>query len=211
MVTHDDGNGNRNGDRRERLERARSHADAGNGDERDLVERARSDADAFAELYRRYLPRVHAYAFRRTGSREVAEDLTSATFERALRSLDRFQWRPGGFGPWLFRIAANELVDHQRRIGRSRSARAQRAAAVLSHAPDASVDDRAVAAVDADLVAAIGRLNPRYQRALGLRYLAGLDPAGAARAMGVSKPTMAVIVHRATAALRRVLDEDTER
>ena len=48
---------------------------------------------------------------------EAAEDVTSAAFERALRHLGAFRWRPGGFGPWLFRIAANELVDHYRRIG----------------------------------------------------------------------------------------------
>ena len=88
-------------------------------DERALVERARADPSAFAELYRRYLPRVHAFAYRRTGVVEVAEDITSAAFERALRNLGAFQWRPGGFGPWLFRIVANELADHYRRQGRA--------------------------------------------------------------------------------------------
>ena len=85
------------------------------------MERARVDPSAFAELYRRYLPRVHAFAYRRTGAVEVAEDITSAAFERALRNLDAFTWRPGGFGPWLFRIVSNELVDHYRRTGRAAS------------------------------------------------------------------------------------------
>ena len=52
------------------------------------------------------------------------------------------------------------------------------------------------------------RLSPRYQEALSLRYLAGLSPDEAARAMGTSKATMAVVLHRATRALRRALAEE---
>ena len=84
-------------------------ADSDPPDERWLVEQARSAPDAFATLYRLYLPKIHAFAYRRTSSRELAEDITAATFERAYRQLDRFEWRGGGFGAWLFRIAANEL------------------------------------------------------------------------------------------------------
>ena len=58
-------------------------------DERLLVDRARSDPDAFAQLYRSHAGRVHAMAWRRLGSREAAEDVTSATFERAWRAMGR--------------------------------------------------------------------------------------------------------------------------
>jgi RNA polymerase sigma-70 factor (ECF subfamily) len=177
-------------------------------DERALVEQARADPAAFAELYRRYLPRVHAFAYRRTGIVEVAEDITSATFERALRSLGSFRWQGGGFGPWLFRIASNELADHYRRVGRAASPRAAAATALQAEAPRDPAD--VVGARDAatELLAAMDRLSPRYQRALELRYLAGLTPGEAAAALGTSRATMAVVVHRATRALRRALDEE---
>ena len=172
------------------------------------MERARVDPSAFAELYRRYLPRVHAFAYRRTGAIEVAEDITSAAFERALRNLHTFSWRPGGFGPWLFRIVSNELVDHYRRTGRAASDRSTNAARRLlpSAAPDPAdeVGDRDAVA---EVLAAMNRLTPRYQQALALRYLADLTPEQAAAAMGTSKATMAVVVHRATRALRRALAE----
>ena len=54
----------------------------------------------------------------------------------------------------------------------------------------------------------MSRLSPRYEQALALRYLAGLTPAESAAAMGISRATMAVVVHRATRTLRRVLDEE---
>jgi RNA polymerase sigma-70 factor (ECF subfamily) len=183
-------------------------ADA-DGDERALVELARADPAAFAELYRRYLPRVHAFAYRRTGVIEVAEDITSAAFERALRNLDAFAWRPGGFGPWLFRIVANELADHYRRTGRAASPRTAGAAVRLqAAAPRDPADEVGERAAVAELLAAMDRLSPRYQRALELRYLAGLTPDEAATALGTSKATMAVVVHRATRALRRALAEE---
>jgi RNA polymerase sigma-70 factor (ECF subfamily) len=177
-------------------------------DERALVERARTDPSAFAELYRRYLPRVHAFAYRRTGIVEVAEDITSAAFERALRNLGSFSWRGGGFGPWLFRIASNELADHYRRIGRAASTGAAAAANLQAETPRDPADELDARDAVAELLAAMDRLSPRYQRALELRFLAGLTPDEAAAALGTSKATMAVVVHRATRALRRAFEEE---
>jgi RNA polymerase sigma-70 factor (ECF subfamily) len=181
-------------------------------DEQALVELARADPSAFGELYRRYLPRVYAFAYRRTGVVEAAEDVTSAAFEHALRGLGDYRWRPGGFGPWLFRIASNELADHYRRTGRAASPRALGAASRL-HAAE-PVDPAELVAVRDDVeevLRAMDRLSPRYQQALALRYLAGLTPNEAAMAMGVSRATMAVVVHRATRALRAAMEEDGRR
>ncbi len=182
-------------------------ADSVSPDERQLVEQAREDPDAFAELYRLYVDRIHSYAMRRTGSRELAEDITAATFERALAGLHRFRWGSGGFAPWLFRIASNELVDHYRREGRRRGERAARAVDRIQGR--VAVDDLSTIETDSDtraVRAALDGLNPRYQRALTLRYLSGLEHEDAAAAMGLAKPVFAVLLHRATASLRRSID-----
>lgn len=171
--------------------------------ERELVDLARGDREAFAVLYRRYVGPIHAFAYRRSGSRTVADDVTSATFERALRALGDFRWRGAGFQAWLFRIAANELTDHFRRERRALTKVAE--AVTVSDAPPAEdgVDDDV-----ARVRAALGQLNARYQQAISLRYLAGLDHHEAAAAMNCSKPVMAVTLHRALASLRKALDRD---
>jgi RNA polymerase sigma-70 factor (ECF subfamily) len=177
-------------------------------DEQTLVERARTDRDAFAELYRRYLPRIYTFAYRRCGSRPLAEDVTAATFEEALRALPSFVAKGGGFGPWLFRIAANEIVDHHRADERARGRTGHRALTLLA-TPTGGVEEGAELESGEDhqrLLAALGTLNPRYQKAISLRYLAGLSHEEAAEAMGTTKPVMAVTLHRALRALRRVLD-----
>ena len=180
-------------------------------DERELVEAARTDPAAFAELYRMYFERIHAFAYRRTQTRDLAEDITSATFESAFRTLDKFEWRGGGFGAWLFRIAANELADHYRRQGRSQSERGQTALGQLHH--ESSVDD--VEHVEGGeqevrlLLAALDTLHPRYQEAINLRYLSGLSHEEAAAVMGISKPVMAVTLSRAVKGLKKAMDKLT--
>lgn len=82
-----------------------------------LIERAKHDRSAFAELYRLYLPRVHAFCQTHSQSRDEAEDLTSQTFERALRALPRYQARGVPLSSRLFRIAANLAIDRGRRSG----------------------------------------------------------------------------------------------
>jgi RNA polymerase sigma-70 factor (ECF subfamily) len=176
-------------------------------DERALVDRARTDPAAFAELYRAHARRVHALAWRRLGNREAAEDVTSATFERAWKAMPEFRWHDGGFPAWLLRIAANQVTDHARRESRARSPRGQRALSLLTTAAAPGADEQ-LADDDPGLRAALGRIKPRYAEALTLRHLAGLEPAEAAAALGVSTSTFAVVLHRAGAALRKELDRD---
>ncbi len=172
-------------------------------DERALVERSRVDLNAFALIYRHYLPRIHSYAWRRTSSHQIAEDICSATFESALRNLQRFEWRSGGIGPWLFRIASNEVIAHYRREGRPSGSRGQVAMARL-HNPVAIDDhDRILDTGDEQLRTALNQLSGRYQTAIALRFVAELDPSDAAAAMGLAKPAYTVVLSRALKALRK--------
>ena len=175
-------------------------------DDRALVERARTEPDAFAELYRRYLPRIYAFAYRQCRSRPVAEDVTAATFERVVRSLPDYRWQGGGFGPWIFRIASNEVANHYRRERRTTSERAQRSLQQLAApVPDGAFERVEGVPTTRALLDAMATLKPRYREAISLRYFAELSHGEAAAAMGVSKPVMAVTLHRALAALRRAL------
>ena len=87
-------------------------------DERLLVQAAQADPARFVDLYERHFHRVYAYVIRRTRSREEAEDVTSIVFERALAHLPKFEWRGAPFVAWLFRIAANAIVDRQQAAAR---------------------------------------------------------------------------------------------
>lgn len=180
----------------------RSRPDPNRLDEQRLVEWARTDANAFAELYRRYVERIHAYAFRRSGSQAVAEDVTSATFEKALRGLGSYRWKEPGIGPWLFRIASNELVNYYRHDDRQ----VQAAASLASSTVPSSTSVGQPLEDTAEMLMALATIRPRYQRALTLRYFADLTNEEAAAAMGVTRATMAVVLHRGMNALRKAIE-----
>ncbi|MGO9520550.1 MAG: RNA polymerase sigma factor [Candidatus Korobacteraceae bacterium] len=90
----------------------------GEADERLLVEAAQKNPARFGDLYQLHFELVYAFVARRVGNRDVAEDLTSEVFHKALESLPRFEWRGVPFGAWLLKIAANAIADQMKRSER---------------------------------------------------------------------------------------------
>src|SRR5690242_8978897 len=70
------------------------------------------------EVVRDHSVRVFRLAFRLTGNRHDAEDLTQEVFVRVFRSLSSY--RPGTFEGWLHRITTNVFLDQARRRQRIR-------------------------------------------------------------------------------------------
>lgn len=86
--------------------------------ERLLIEAAQRDPSRFGDLYEDYFHRVYAYCAARVRNRAEAEDLTSEVFQQALAALPKFEWRGVPFGAWLFRIAANAIIDKSKSAAR---------------------------------------------------------------------------------------------
>ena len=105
--------------------------------------RAQADRAAFALIYRRYVDAIYGYGYRRLGSREAAEDLTSLVFARALEALPRF--RAGSVRGWLFTIAHHAIANDLRGLATRRTDPLDAAAEIADTAagPEA-------AAIDAD-------------------------------------------------------------
>jgi RNA polymerase sigma-70 factor (ECF subfamily) len=169
--------------------------------ERDLVRRASREAAAFGELYDFYLPRVYGFVQRRVRERSVTEDITATTFERALSALRGGRFRNDAFGGWLYRVAANAVIDHVRAARRL-------TVAVEADALDPAPDALAAALDHDDLRRAMDRLPATHRRVLALRFFDDLDPAEAGAALGCSRRTFAVKLHRAVAALRVAMAAD---
>lgn len=90
--------------------------------ERTLIEAAQRDPRRFAALYEDHFERVYAFIVRRVRDRAEAEDLTADVFHHALAHLPRFEWRGAPFAAWLFRIAANTIINRAKRAARERDA-----------------------------------------------------------------------------------------
>lgn len=83
--------------------------------EEELVKRAQHNREAFGELYEIYYQRIFNFALKRTANIQLALDITSITFLKALNQIKKYRWRDVPFGAWLYRIAGNEINDHYRR------------------------------------------------------------------------------------------------
>ena len=68
----------------------------------------------FGQLYEAYAPRVKKFFLKRLVDEELAQDLTSKSFEKALAGLDSFRWQGIPFSAWLFRICRNTFFDYLR-------------------------------------------------------------------------------------------------
>ena len=75
----------------------------------------------FGDVYKEHVWQVYGYLAYRVSSRAEAEDLTQATFERALRAWNRYDARRASVRTWLLTIARNLLIDQRRKGGGRRS------------------------------------------------------------------------------------------
>src|SRR4051795_1570155 len=75
-------------------------------------------APSWEDIVRDHSARVYRLAYRLTGNKHDAEDLTQETFVRVFRSLHSYT--PGTFEGWLHRITTNLFLDQARRKQRIR-------------------------------------------------------------------------------------------
>jgi RNA polymerase sigma-70 factor (ECF subfamily) len=85
-------------------------------DRRLIKQSQRGDTAAFAELYRRYSRRIYHTIYRLLRNRDDADDVLQNTFLNAWRSITCFKG-DSEFFTWLYRIATNLAISHQRRRG----------------------------------------------------------------------------------------------
>jgi RNA polymerase sigma-70 factor, ECF subfamily len=157
--------------------------------------------DRFSELYRAHYGAILRYATRRTDP-ETARDVVAETFLVAWRRLDAVPADPGQVEPWLYGVARLVLANAERSAHR-----VQRVAARIGQESRGDqVPDTASAVTErARLGAALAGLTAADQEVLRLIGWEELDLAGAALAMGCSRSTMAVRLHRARRRLERAL------
>lgn len=84
-------------------------------EEKKLIQEAKRNPEVFGRLYDQHYPKIFGYVLKRTVNLEVAQDITSEIFFKALKNLWQFRWRNIPFSAWLFRIANNEISNYFRK------------------------------------------------------------------------------------------------
>ncbi|MFD0773622.1 RNA polymerase sigma factor SigE [Streptomonospora algeriensis] len=157
------------------------------------------------EVVRDHSARVYRLAYRLTGNKHDAEDLTQEVFIRVFRSLSSYT--PGTFEGWLHRITTNLFLDTARRKQRIRfegfSDNADDRLQGREPSPAQSFDDRHF---DADIQSALDDLPAEFRAPVVLCDIEGLSYEEIAATLGVKLGTVRSRIHRGRAQLRKALE-----
>ena len=159
------------------------------------------------EVVDNHSARVFRLAYRLTGNRADAEDLTQEVFVRVFRSLDSFT--PGTFEGWLHRITTNLFLDQARRRSRIRfdslgAYGDDREARLPGRVP--APDHQVIEGLfDDDVEAALLALAPEFRAAVVLCDIEGLSYEEIASVLGLKLGTVRSRIHRGRQQLRRAL------
>ncbi|MGE0486949.1 MAG: sigma-70 family RNA polymerase sigma factor [Gammaproteobacteria bacterium] len=160
-----------------------------------------------ADLSRAGTWRVLEAELRRFVGRRVADgdvdDVVQEVFLRIQRSLGQLR-DDQRFGPWVYRVARNTIIDHARS-----AARHPRVADVPPEAADEPPDEAEDVQREVAMYAAlfVSMLQSPYREALTLTELEGLTHKEAARMLGISLPALKSRVFRGRQKLRAALED----
>lgn len=161
-------------------------------------------APSWDEVVERHSARVYRLAYRLTGNKHDAEDLTQDVFVRVFRSLS--DYTPGNFEGWLHRITTNLFLDGARRKQRIRfDALADDAAERLASKEPQPEQDFEVRTWDDDVQAALEALSPEFRAAVVLCDVEGLPYDEIAAVLDIKLGTVRSRIHRGRAQLRESL------
>jgi RNA polymerase sigma-70 factor (ECF subfamily) len=158
--------------------------------EQDLLQRVRFfDRQALTEVYDRSSPELYSYAYRLLGDANLSEDCVSETFSRFLGALQRGKGPRENLRAYLYRIAHNWITDFYRHRTLPEQELDEELQDKTSPSTDTAVD---LKTEQKEVRLALSRLTPDQRQVLSLRFIEGWE------------------IHRATASLRRLLDQKME-
>lgn len=162
------------------------------------------DKEAFSELYRAHYRRIFSFVIKRVGNVPDSEDITSRTFEKALRCIGRYDPEKGSFSSWLYKIAINVTNDWFKKNSVHHRVTLEGLDEVLIFD---SMDHTAAVRDFTDMIGLIQELDDRHQVVLVLRFMEDLGYEELSETLGCSKKAVSMRITRAVRAFESVARE----
>ncbi|MET8995055.1 sigma-70 family RNA polymerase sigma factor [Amycolatopsis sp. NPDC004169] len=188
-------------------------AEAAKAEAWELVRAAQDgDSSAFGRLYDRYVDVVYRYVLFRLGDRDLAEDVTSETFLRALRRITSVSYQGRDVGAWFVTIARNLVLDHVKssrfklEVVTDEVTEPGAAPFVVGATAQAGPEQEAISrATRAELLRCVAELGEDQRECIVLRFLQGLSVAETAEIMNRNEGAIKALQHRAVRRLAQLL------
>lgn len=171
-----------------------------------LIARAQQyESDALSEIYETFYPRVQHYFSIQLGDTHLAEDMASDVLLQVLESIERYRIQGSPFAAWVFRIARNRLIDHQRRKARRPQVGLEEDLPSRNDGPQA-LAERSME--HASVRAALNHLTEEQRQVIVLKFIEDMDNASVASILGRSLGAVKSLQHRALGTMRKVLERE---
>lgn len=164
------------------------------------------NSETLSELFELHYDRIVRYIAARVATRDLAEDLASDVFVRAVENYGSFQERGLPVQAWLFRIAHNLVVDHYRRASKRKSIPIDDAMEFSGPSDPHGEVEMKLSMERVNKV--MEQLNPGQQEVIALRFIGGLSAEEAGDIMGRTPGAIRELQRTALKALRGHLGSD---
>ena len=179
-------------------------------EEKELVERARKDPEAFGKIYDQYYSPIFNYVLRRIANIEIAQDITSEVFFRALKNLGKFRWQNISISFWLYRIATNQITDCFRKNNHKTISLEEVRELAANFDPPSDFPEAEEELIRHEdfllLHENIAKLSIKYQEVIVLRFFEDKQIKDIARILGKREGTVKALLHRGLEKLRKLME-----
>jgi RNA polymerase sigma factor (sigma-70 family) len=160
-----------------------------------------SKRETFAKLYDENMSKVYRYIYYRVSNQQLAEDLTSDVFEKALDNFDKYNSKKASFSTWVFTIARNRIIDFYRAQPKIQMVNIEEAVETPSRDP--GPEEKAENSEEEQLLReCISKLPQNEQEIIRLKFTMEMTNREIAKATGLTETNVGVMLYRIIRKLR---------
>jgi len=165
------------------------------------VNAAKANPARFDVLYDKYYKPIFVFVYRRTGDEELAADITSQVFLKALINIQKYEYKGVPFSAWLFRIAFNEINMYFRKNNADRvvSLEQSNVQAMITEVQDDHRD------AEKRMMAALSRMDEPEIQLIELRFFEKRSFAEVGNIIGVTENNAKVKVYRILDKIKKLM------
>ncbi len=162
----------------------------------------------FAKIYDKHIDKIYRFVFLKTGSKELAEDLTSQVFTKGWKKFKLQGAEIKNMSAYLFQIARAEVANHYRETSKFQIVSAESVEIVDEREGlEASQD---IQLIGQDIQKALGQLEEESQNILIWHYVEGLSFKEIGEFLNRPEGTVRVMAHRALKELKEAMTAENK-
>ena len=166
------------------------------------INAAKENPVHFGLLYEKYFKSIYVFVHRRTDDEELASDITSHVFLKAMINIKKYEHKGVPFSAWLFRIAFNEVNMYFRK-SRSNRIVSMEQSGIIQIAQEAELNDYEDKLEL--MTAALKQLETDDIQLIELRFFEKRSFAEVAEIIGITENNAKVRIYRIIDRLKRLM------